>query len=205
MTVRQTQEARRAKTTLKLLNATIDSLAVVGYARTTINSICKRAGVSQGALFNYYGTRHDVIVAATEHICDQHVQELEAVVRYTKDRPPQVLELVQFVRQRVKTPMHAAWHEVMVAARTDETLRVRVAVALERFEQTLICTGAEVFGLDARDRDAFGVVLLSVLHMFDSEAVTTAVFPNPAIEQAREAWVTQLLTRSLNQLGHQDA
>jgi hypothetical protein len=45
--------------------------------------------------------------------------------------------------------------------------------------------------------ERLGVVLLSLMHMFDSEAVTTAVHPNPGIEEARIAWTADLLRREL--------
>ena len=39
--------------------------------------------------------------------------------------------------------------------------------------------------------------MLSVMHMFDSEAITSAVYPNPELEQRRVAWATGLLSAAL--------
>jgi hypothetical protein len=41
------------------------------------------------------------------------------------------------------------------------------------------------------------MILLSCLHMFDSEAVTRAIYPNPDIEAARAAWIADLLRAEL--------
>ena len=195
---RRTQEQRRAATIGKLLEATIDCLAELGYGGTSTARICARAGVSQGALFNHFASRLDLVVAATERIGDGHVQALAALAgpRDASDGDT-VDALVSFIRERARTPEHAAWHEVVVAARTDPGLCERVAPTVQRFEQALLEAAGRVLALDEERAAHVGMVLLSCMHMFDSEAVTTAVYPNAAIETARARWVAHLLRAEL--------
>lgn len=199
MSKRRTQAERRRETIGKLLDATIECLAERGYAQTSTSKICRRAGVSQGALYNHFDSRVDVVVAATDRICALHVAEFEAAAAAADEMDDGLVrQIVEFVRRSARTPRHSAWHEVMVAARTDEELREGVAEPLERFEQALLTTAAEVLELEATRSGQLGVVLLSLMHMFDSEAVTTAVHPNPAIEEARVEWVTAVLRAELS-------
>ena len=44
--------------------------------------------------------------------------------------------MVEVIRAVCRSGHHAAWHEVMVAARTDPKLRVAVADGLARFESS---------------------------------------------------------------------
>jgi len=187
---RRTQAQRRADTQHRLLTATVGCLSELGYAKTSVKAVCTQAGVSQGALFNYFPTRLDLIVAATEHICE--VQRM----RFADGDLQLDLEmLIHRIRALARSAEHAAWHEVMVAARSDHALRLRVRPSLSRFEAALLETAGHSFGLDVAKPDVAAMVL-SVLHIFDSEAVTVAVLENPKIEAARVRWLTGLLGRA---------
>jgi AcrR family transcriptional regulator len=198
MTRRRPQQERRTETIGKLLDATIDCLADSGYAGTTTARVCARAGLSQGALFNHFASRLDLIVAATERIGDAHVADFERLASpRDADAGDRIDALIAFVHGRARTPRHAAWHEVMVAARTDAELRARVAGPLEAFEQALLAATRRVLAPSEQRAARVGMIVLSCLHMFDSEAVTSAVYPNPGIEAARAAWAADLLRTEL--------
>ena len=63
---------------------------------------------------------------------------------------------------------------------------------LEAFEGALLETIEQLTGTSPGPR--VGAVILSLLHMFDSEAVTIQVLPNPELERARLAWAEDILT-----------
>ena len=75
---RRTQQERRETTIKKLLQATIDSLREVGFVRTTVKEICKRAGVSHGALFRFFPSVLDLVLAASEEVGRRHIAEFHA-------------------------------------------------------------------------------------------------------------------------------
>lgn len=192
---RRTQEERRTETIGKLVDATIASLDEVGYAATSTSAICRRAGVSQGALFNHFDKRVDLIVATAEAISTRHLQRYaQATAGLEEIDEGKVRTVIEFIRASTRTPDHRAWQEIMTAARTDHELRERVAASLRAFEEALLGAAAAVFG---REDQQLGVVTLSLMHMFDSEAVTTAVYPNDAIEAERIEWATSLLRAML--------
>src|SRR4030081_3192822 len=53
----RTQAERSEHTRELLLDATIDCLVEVGYARTTVHEICLRAGLSRGAQQHHFTTK----------------------------------------------------------------------------------------------------------------------------------------------------
>jgi AcrR family transcriptional regulator len=64
----RTQAERRASTQAKILDATVDALVHHGYAGASTTEICKRAGVSQGALFRYWPTKGELLADAAQHL-----------------------------------------------------------------------------------------------------------------------------------------
>lgn len=61
---RRTQEARRQAMKRRLIDAAVSSLIDQGYARTTAVEVCKRAGVTRGALFHHYDSLPDLLADA---------------------------------------------------------------------------------------------------------------------------------------------
>src|SRR5918995_2056420 len=73
---RRTQAERRAVTRKALLNATIEVLADVGYARLTTADVCTRAGVTRGAQAHYFATKADLVIQALLHLTEEMVGDL---------------------------------------------------------------------------------------------------------------------------------
>jgi len=189
---RRTQAERKTSMIARLQEATIGCLAESGYARSSVARICERAGVSQGALFRHFPTRQALVAATTWEIGRRHVAgilELVAAGPITPESLPGVL--IPFLRAAARSEAHAAWHEVMVAARTDEDLREEVRQPLADFEGALLDTIGHLTGSPPSPR--VGAIILSILHLFDSEAVTVAIVPNPELEAARLQWAEEVL------------
>src|SRR4051794_17665171 len=80
---RRTQQERREGTIRKLLFAATETLIEVGYAEASVQRICARAGVSQGALFRHFPSREALMVAASADVGNrlllQYREEFEAL------------------------------------------------------------------------------------------------------------------------------
>jgi AcrR family transcriptional regulator len=137
----RTQAERSADTQALLLDATIESLAEVGYARTSTTAIVRRAGVSRGAQVHHYPTKGDLVVAAVERVFGQMEH---AFTERFRALPPAERTLVAAVEELwaiFQGPAYPAILELVVASRTDPELHVVVEAVATRFERTV----AELF------------------------------------------------------------
>jgi AcrR family transcriptional regulator len=143
--VTRTQAERSAATQARLLDATLDCLADVGWARTTTTEVVRRAGVSRGAQVHHFPTKHDLVVAAIDHLFERRQIEF----RDAFDRLPPTRRTadaaIDLLWQTVQGATFAAWLEVVVAARTDERLREAMEPIEQRFQDGVEKTFVELF------------------------------------------------------------
>ncbi len=125
---RRTQAERRLATTTAILDATIDNLVERGYAGTSTTEICKRAGVSQGALFRHWSSKGELLAAAAAHLFGRVTAAYEATATAKADMS--VSEAVELLWESYQQPDLQAVIELYVAARTD----VDLAAALREIE-----------------------------------------------------------------------
>ncbi len=146
---RRTQEERSAQARARLLDATIESLVEIGYARTTSAEVAERSGLSRGAQLHHFPTKADLVEAAVEQLAKklakQHRDEASKLPR----RADRAEACVDLMWSSAQGPLFAATLELLVAARTDPQLRS----ALDRFYWSLrdemATTFLELFGEDA--------------------------------------------------------
>lgn len=55
------------ETRTKLLDAALHVMRLKGYAATTVDDICRAAGVTKGSFFHHFKGKEDLAIAATEH------------------------------------------------------------------------------------------------------------------------------------------
>lgn len=122
------QAERRRITRGKLLDATIESLIDLGYARTTTVEVGERTGLSRGTQLHYFPSKADLLVAAIEHLADERSREFEVELQArVKTGADPIDTMVDMLWVLFSDPIYWATVELMVAARTDPEL-------LERFE-----------------------------------------------------------------------
>src|SRR3954471_19580098 len=73
----RTQQQRRDETRKALLDATVESLIEVGFARTTTLEVQRRAEVSRGALLHHFPSKAELLVAAVDHLAEMRARELK--------------------------------------------------------------------------------------------------------------------------------
>lgn len=59
--------AEQSATRTKLLEAARDVIRTQGYAATTVDDICAKAGVSKGSFFHHFASKEQMGVAAIDH------------------------------------------------------------------------------------------------------------------------------------------
>lgn len=145
---RRTQAERRADTTARLLDATAEALIEMGYAGTTTTEVCRRAGVSRGAMLHHFPSKDELVAAAVAHIVDLRVEEFRATLATLPEGAPVLTQLetaIDVLWGIYKGPTVAAWIELIVAARTDAKLRRHVNAVEERFATRTSQAWADLF------------------------------------------------------------
>ncbi len=136
---RRTQAERRESTHRKLLDATIEELVEVGYARLTTPAVCQRAGVSQGALFKHFSTKAELVASAAEHLLELLVEDFHRVVREVEGDENRLETTFDLLWDIVSGSRNQVMCELYVSARADaelgESLRPIVASHLEELQR----------------------------------------------------------------------
>src|SRR5215813_9555374 len=81
----RTQQQRREETRRALLDAAVESLIEVGFARTTTLEVQRRADVSRGAPLHYFPSKAELLVAAVDHLAEMRAREMKA---FASQLPP---------------------------------------------------------------------------------------------------------------------
>ena len=124
------------KTRKKILRTTIETIAEKGYAPTTTKEIAEKAGVSEGTIFKYYGSKKELLRQIVEKTIrefrDYSVEEaIPEVFTGTEDGSPKDLliklmkERAEFFREHNKA-MQVIIQETMIDESIRETFRREV-------------------------------------------------------------------------------
>jgi AcrR family transcriptional regulator len=136
LTERRTQAERTAGTQAKLLDAAIECLVELGFARTSTQEIARRAGVSRGAQLHHFPTKEALVTAAVGHLVDKRLAEILAA----KPDPERGVEVLS---EAFSGPLFYAALELWVAARTDAALH-EAMLPLERKVSEALMGGASI-------------------------------------------------------------
>src|SRR5436189_4968254 len=77
----RTQQQRRDETRRALLDAAVEALIEVGFARTTTLEVQRRADVSRGALLHHFPSKAELLVAAVAHLAEMRARELKQLAQ----------------------------------------------------------------------------------------------------------------------------
>ncbi|HEX4725717.1 MAG TPA: TetR/AcrR family transcriptional regulator, partial [Pseudonocardiaceae bacterium] len=119
----RTQAERSERTRAQLFEATIDCLLGLGYAGTSVNEICKRAGLSRGAQQHHFATKAELMAHALEYLVTKLYDQVGDAVRGLADDPDRVAKGIDLLWQSFSGTLSTAAMELWVAARTDPELK----------------------------------------------------------------------------------
>lgn len=189
---RRTQRERRETTIAKLIEATLESLLEVGYARTSVQEICRRAGVSHGGLFRHFPSLLDLIMAATEEVAQRQIARAEAGFAEIAASKEPLVAAIKLIREGCRTPINVIFFELIIAARTDPALKKAAQSFGAKYASAIndAVTRAPVSPQLPPGMSA--LLATSLMHLFDGETLTREFFPNPELENQRMAMLIQM-------------
>ncbi len=184
---RRSHAERRAETIALIVDAAIDAITELGLRNATTGEICRRAGVSPGAMFHYFETRQDVIVAAVEHLLQQRLARFTAYLDsvQTSDHPADPRAVLRLLRRVSREPRSMVWLEVLMETRTDADLRVRMTPLLNTQRDMFWATAELHPGLQSMPemaRHAWLELLRNVMH---GESIFETIEPHHDLDEPK--------------------
>ncbi|CFD29987.1 TetR family transcriptional regulator [Mycobacterium tuberculosis] len=193
----RTQQQRREETVARLLQASIDTIIEVGYARASAAVITKRAGVSVGALFRHFETMGDFMAATAYEVLRRQLETFtKQVAKIPADRPALPAALT-ILRDITAGSTNAVLYELMVAARTDEKLKETLQNVLGQYSAKIHDAARALPGAESFPEETFPVIVALMTNVFDGAAIVRGVLPQPELEEQRIPMLTALLTAGL--------
>lgn len=191
----RTQQQRREDTIAGLLDASIETIIEVGYARASAKVITQRAQVSDGALFRHFPTMGDFMAATAQEAGRRQLDEI-AKRMATLPADASIDEFLAIMRDLASNPTNTVLHELMVAARTDEMLRAPLRDVLAVYVGKIYEAARSAFSADEiREfgEENFATLVAVLINSFDGAAIAGQVLAHHEIEERRIPMVASLL------------
>ncbi|HET9622486.1 MAG TPA: TetR/AcrR family transcriptional regulator [Kofleriaceae bacterium] len=187
--IARTQQQRREETRRALLDAAVESLIEVGFARTTTLEVQRRAGVSRGALLHHFPSKAELLVAAVDHLAEMRAKEMKAFASQlppeSDDRTHVVLDLLWqcFSGTFFKVSM-----ELRTAARTDPELRRVLTAAEVALRDRIVAQSRTLFGKPIADHPNLPRALDLTLQLMIGAAMTAVLHDSPHLDGLIADW-----------------
>lgn len=154
---RAPQQDRSRLTRQRLLEASVECLAELGWTATTVALVAERAGVSRGAAQHHFPTREDLITAALDHMFDIRIARTRAEISPASMGAPTERVVAGLVGHFTDMLFKAAM-QVWTAAAADAALRERILPLEQKFGRVAHRMAVEALGVDGDDPVAHRLV-----------------------------------------------
>lgn len=112
--VRRTQAERTAATRGRILRAVVESIAEVGFQRTTASEITRRAGVTWGAVQHHFGGKDGILAAVLEDSFARFAARLADVPRGGAPLEERVKQFVRRAWEHFSSPAYHSTFEILL-------------------------------------------------------------------------------------------
>jgi AcrR family transcriptional regulator len=204
----RTQQQRREETRRALLDAAVQSLIEVGFARTTTLEVQRRADVSRGALLHHFPSKAELLVAAVDHLAEMRAREMKA---FASQLPPERADrgdreaaahgepapgddprtgaVLDLLWQCFSGTFFKVSMELRTAARTDPDLR-RVLTAAERsLRDRIVAQSRTLFGRAVAEHPGLERALDLTLQLMIGAAMTAVLHgQNSQLDDLIDDW-----------------
>ena len=137
---RRTQGERSAESRKRLLDAAAACLCERGFARTTVAEIARRAGLSLGCLQHHFPEKSDLLAASVEHVFELRRSRLVDSLSALPDTPERTIRALELLWESMQSEAFTAYLELVVASRTEPSLRRHVERTWRRLAEAFRVT-----------------------------------------------------------------
>ena len=148
---RRTNADMSSETQARILQATIASLAELGYAGTTMSGIAERIGVSRAALIYHFNSKNALMAAVINAIYDEMAAMYKSAAHPALTPAERMLAVLDASFEFTTSTSQMAQVELLLAAKRDASFRAEVAPTIEQrdvvFQQAWKQLTLEIGGL----------------------------------------------------------
>jgi len=186
--VPRTQQQRRDETRRALLDAAVESLIEVGFARTTTLEVQRRANVSRGALLHHFPSKAELLVAAVAHLAEMRAKELKRLSAELPEGRARTDAVLGLLWQCFSGTFFQVAMELRTAARTDPELRPVLATAERVLRDGIVAQARTLFGKDVSEHPGLERALDLTLQLMIGAAMTAVLHADRRLDELIEDW-----------------
>lgn len=186
--VPRTQQQRRDETRRALLDAAVESLIEVGFARTTTLEVQRRADVSRGALLHHFPSKAELLVAAVAHLAEMRARELKQLSSQLPEGRARTDAVLGLLWQCFSGTFFQVAMELRTAARTDPELRPVLATAEKVLRDGIIAQAKTLFGKDVAEHPGLERALDMTLQLMIGSAMSAVLHEDKRLDDLIEDW-----------------
>ncbi len=184
----RTQQQRRDETRRALLDAAVESLIEVGFARTTTLEVQRRADVSRGALLHHFPSKAELLVAAVAHLAEMRARELKQLSSGLPEGRARTDAVLSLLWQCFSGTFFQVAMELRTAARTDPELRPVLASAEKVLRDGIIAQARTLFGKDVADHPGLERALDMTLQLMIGAAMSAVLHDDKRLDVLIDDW-----------------
>jgi AcrR family transcriptional regulator len=182
----RTQQQRRDETRRALLDAAVESLIEVGFARTTTLEVQRRADASRGALLHHFPSKAELLVAAVDHLAEMRARELKMLAKDLPEGRARTDAVLELLWQCFAGTFFQVAMELRTAARTDPELRPVLIAAERALRDRIVAQARTLFGKDVAEHPGLERALDFTLQFMIGAAMTTVLHEDPRLRDLIE-------------------
>ena len=185
------QRLKSVQTKKRLIEGAIRCIVKVGYSRTTTSRVAAEAGLSRGAMLHHFENGEALMRAVIAELNDKRLR----AIRRTGDMDSRgVHEVVRTYWDQLSSSSFTAFHELSIAARTDQGLAQILEPAQAEFRGRRYALSIEAFPEWQKNRTNFDLALALSQQTIEGMAI------NRLVHGLDEAMVEPLLTNLERQI-----
>jgi AcrR family transcriptional regulator len=189
------QQDRSRVTRERLVEAAIECLVEVGYAGTSTNAVCERAGLSRGAQLHHFPSKHELLVGAVEHLLLSQIAQIQGDVDAVRNAEDPVRAVVERIWAAFRGSLFYAAAELWMAARTDPALHAVVYSVERRLGHEIHGAFHDIFPARVGGSPGFDEALDTAIYLMRGLAMTRILREDPVEEERVLNLCTSLLKR----------
>ena len=158
-----------------MLDAAVESLIEVGFARTTTLEVQRRADVSRGALLHHFPSKAELLVASVDHLAEMRARELKMLSAQLPDGRARTDAVLGLLWQCFSGTFFQVAMELRTAARTDPELRPVLASAEKSLRERILAQARTLFGKEVSEHPGLERALDLTLQLMIGAAMSAVL------------------------------